>query len=145
MKGKDCALSRDRNLAKIKLLCNESGHRDVRLDEKKQTHRRLVNIFSFPYNVFSYPKLKRILSKKKMILIIIKKIKVDNFGNLKKKSFDNFGDFHWIGPLKSFNLHRFYRGALGSRGGKGHAPNAPPLGYAPDRKLCSRNVQNLLN
>ena len=44
MKGKDSALSRDRNLAKIKLLCNDSGHRDVRLDEKKQTHRRLVNI-----------------------------------------------------------------------------------------------------
>ena len=40
MKGKDSALY----LAKIKLLCNDSGHRDVRLDEKKQTHRRLVNI-----------------------------------------------------------------------------------------------------
>ena len=32
MKGKRSALSRDRNLAKIKLLCNDSGHRDVRLD-----------------------------------------------------------------------------------------------------------------
>ena len=31
MKGKDSALLRDRNLAKIKLLCNDSGHRDVRL------------------------------------------------------------------------------------------------------------------
>ena len=44
MKGKDSALSRDRNLAKIKLLCNDSGHRDVRLDEKKHTHRWLVSI-----------------------------------------------------------------------------------------------------
>ena len=40
MKGKDSALLRDRNLAKIELLCCDSGHREVRLDEKKQTHRR---------------------------------------------------------------------------------------------------------
>ena len=44
MKVKDSALSRDRNLAKMKHLCCDSGHRDVRLDEKKQTHRWLVNI-----------------------------------------------------------------------------------------------------
>ena len=44
MKGKDSALARDRNLAKIKLLCDDSDHQDVRLDEKKQPYRRLVNI-----------------------------------------------------------------------------------------------------
>ena len=43
-KGEDSALSRDRNLAKIKLLSCDSDHRDVRLDKKKQTHRWLVNI-----------------------------------------------------------------------------------------------------
>ena len=40
MKGKDSTLLRDKNLAKIKLLCCDSGHREVRLDEKKQTNRR---------------------------------------------------------------------------------------------------------
>ena len=40
MKGKESTLLRDRNLAKIELLCCDSGHREVRLDEKKQTHRR---------------------------------------------------------------------------------------------------------
>ena len=53
MKGKDSALSRDRNLAKIKLLYNDSGHRDVRLDEKKQTHRQLVNtLFVHIWRIF---------------------------------------------------------------------------------------------
>ena len=81
MKGKDSALSRDRNLAKIKLLCNDSDHREVRLDEKKQTHMRLVNILFVHIIItfFSYPKLKnrlkRIFSKKKN--------HVDNFGDFR--------------------------------------------------------------
>ena len=57
MKGKDSALSRDRNLAKIKLLCCDSGHRDVRLDEKskriggaadKHTFRSKITFFLIP-------------------------------------------------------------------------------------------------
>ena len=80
MNEKDSALSRDRNFAKIELLCNDSGHRDVRLDEKKQTHRRLVNILFVHIKLFSYPKLKsrlkRIFSKKK-------KNHVDNFGDFR--------------------------------------------------------------
>ena len=110
MNEKDSALSRDRNLAKIELLCNDSGHRDVRLDEKKQTHRRLVNILFVHIKLFSYPKLK---SRLKRI-----------FRKKKKNHVDNFGDFCWIGPLKSFNLRRFFRWALGSRGG--HMPQMPP-------------------
>ena len=42
----------------------------------------------------------------------------------KKIHFENFGDFCWICPLKSFNLRRFFRWALGSRGG--HVPQMPP-------------------
>ena len=41
-----------------------------------------------------------------------------------KNHFENFGDFRWIGPQKSFNLRRYFRWALGSRGG--HMPQMPP-------------------
>ena len=114
MKGKDSALSRERNLAKIKLSCNDSCHRDVRLDEKKQTHRRLVNkLFVNIWRFFLIPHWRvdftRIFSKKK---------------KKKKNHVDNFRDFRWIGHLKSFNLRRFFRWALGSRGGT--CPKCPP-------------------
>ena len=42
-----------------------------------------------------------------------------------KTHFENFGDFRWIGSLKSFNLCRFFRWAIGSRGG-GTCPKCPP-------------------
>ena len=57
MKEKDSALSRDRNLAKIKLVCCDSGHQDVRLAELekanasaagKHTFRSHITFFLIP-------------------------------------------------------------------------------------------------
>ena len=79
MKGKDSALSRDRNLAKMKLLSCDSFHQDVRLDEKQQTHRWLVNILFVHIKRFSSSKLKSRLERMHLAK--------------KKTHFENFGDF----------------------------------------------------
>ena len=62
--------------------------------------------------------------------VFLKKIK--SLNKVPKK-IENCGDFRWIGPLKSFNLRRFFRWVLGSRGGGGTCPKCPPplFGYAP--------------
>ena len=111
MKGEDSALSRYRNLAKIKLLCCDSGHRDSGWTRKSKRIGGRYTYFSFTYNVFSYSKLKS---------------RLEWMSLAKKNHFENFGDFRRIGPLKSFNLRRLFRWALGSRGGGAHALNGPP-------------------
>ena len=76
MKGKDSALTRDRNLAKIKLLCCDSGHRDVRL-EKANASAAGKHTFRSHITFFSYSKLKSrfkrmsLAKKKKLILKIL--------------------------------------------------------------------------
>ena len=83
---------------------------------------------SHNYDVFSYSKLKS-------------RLKRMHLAKKKKTHFENFGNFRWIGPIKSFNLRRFFRWALGSRGGGGaHDPNAPPFGYAPAISVWGRSA-----
>ena len=78
--------------------------------------------FSFTCNVFSYSKLNSRLK--------------ENAFDKKKNHFENVDDFRWIGPLKTFNLRRFFRWALVSREGGRNMTQMPPLPWIRAWIIC---------